>query len=134
MPAIFLVIVALLVGVDLLTVALSFGLVMLLACASAFWGVIVALRFRSQQAAPLMQVGSFVAVLFTTAYAPKELLAGWLEAIATINPVTLVLEGVRQGWIGDVTWGETWPAVLAAVGVAGGLGALAVRSMRRMGV
>ena len=82
-----------------------------------------------------MQVGSFVAVLFTTAYAPKELLAGWLEVIATINPVTLVLEAVRQGLVADVTWAETWPAVLAAVGLGRRARAPSpCASMRRMGV
>ena len=69
--------------------------------------MIVALRFRTQQAAPLMQMAGFIAVLFTTAYAPKALLAGWLKRVATINPVTLVLQGVRQGFVGAVTWHDT---------------------------
>lgn len=114
--------------------ALSILLVMGLACAAAFWGVIVALRFRTQQAAPLMQVGSFVAVLFTTAYAPKDLLSDWLRTIATVNPVTQVLEGIRQGFVAEVTWGDTWPALLAVAGLMVGLGSLAIRGMRRMGV
>ena len=47
---------------------------------------IVALRFRTQPAAPLMQVGSFIAVLFTTAYAPLALLAGWLRRSRRSTP------------------------------------------------
>ena len=58
-----------------------------------------------------MQVANFIAVLFTTAYAPLALLAGWLRHIAEVNPVTQVLEGVRQGFVGAVTWHETWPAL-----------------------
>ena len=88
-------------------------LVMGLAAAIACYATLVALRFRTQQAAPLMQMGSFIAVLFTTAYAPRELLSGWLGAIADVNPVTHVLEGVRQGFVGDVTWAETWPALVS---------------------
>ncbi len=136
LPASFLLVVALALGVDwpgLVEVGLAAVLVMGLAAAAACWGVVIALRFRTQQAAPLMQLGSFVAVLFTTAYAPKELLSDWLRVVATVNPVTLVLEGVRQGFVGDVTWAGTWPALLSITGLILGLGALAVRGMRRQG-
>lgn len=137
LPASFLLAVALALGVDwpgLLTLAIAAVLVMGLAAVMACWGVVIALRFRTQQAAPLMQVGSFVAVLFTTAYAPRELLSGWLRAIADVNPVTHVLEGVRQGFVGDVSWAATWPAFLALAGLMALLGGLALRGMRRQGV
>lgn len=116
-------------GVDGLLVALL--LVMGLASTLACFAVTLALRFRTQQAAPLMQMGAFAGVLFTPAYAPEELLAGWLEAIATVNPVTHVLAGVRQGFVGDVTWGDTWPAGLALAGMAVAFGAFAARGLRR---
>jgi ABC-2 type transport system permease protein len=109
-------------------------LVMGLAAAAACYAIVLALRFRTQAAAPLMQVGSFVAVLFTTAYAPRELLSGWLRTIADVNPVTHVLEGVRQGFVGDVTWATTWPALLAVAGLVTAFGALAVRGMVRQGL
>jgi len=48
--------------------------------------------------------------------------------------VTQVLDGTRQGFIGAVTWHDTWPAFLAVVGLQLALGSLAVRSMRRYGV
>jgi ABC-type multidrug transport system permease subunit len=112
---------------------LAIVLVMGTAISLAFYAITLALRFRTQQAAPLMQMGGFVAVLFTTAYAPEELLQGWLRAIATINPVTYVLEGIRQGFVGDVTWADTWPALLAIGGMMLVLGTLAVRGMRRIG-
>jgi ABC-type polysaccharide/polyol phosphate export permease len=108
-------------------------LVMGLAAAAACYAIVLALRFRTQQAAPLMQVGSFVAVLFTTAYAPRELLSNWLGTIADVNPVTHVLEGVRQGFVGDVTWATTWPALVAVAGLVTLFGALAVRGMSRLG-
>lgn len=136
LPATFLFLVALALGVDfpgLDGLVVAIPLVMGLAAAMAFWGVTIALRFRTQQAAPLMQVGSFVAVLFTTAYAPKPLLADWLRTIADANPVTHVLEGVRQGFVGDVTWHSTWPAYLALLGLLAVLGAMATRGMNRTG-
>jgi ABC-2 type transport system permease protein len=100
----------------------------------AFWSSIIALRFRTQQAAPLMQVANFIAVLFTTAYAPAALLAGWLKAVAAVNPVTQVLDGARQGFLGSVTWHDTWPALLAIIGLQLVLGSVALRSLRRYGV
>lgn len=136
LPASFLLIVALALGVGwpgLLELLIAALLVMGLAAAVACYATLVALRFRTQQAAPLMQIGSFIAVLFTTAYAPRELLAGWLGAIADVNPVTYVLEGVRQGFVGDVTWAQTWPALISVTALVLVFGALAVRGMRRQG-
>jgi ABC-2 type transport system permease protein len=136
LPATFLLIVALALGVDFPgvdTLVLSAVLVSGLATAIACYAVIVALRFRTQQAAPLMQVAGFIAVLFTTAYAPKELLAGWLKSIATANPVTLVLDGVRQGFVGDVTWHDTWPALLSVAGLIVLFGTIATRKLQRVG-
>jgi ABC-2 type transport system permease protein len=136
LPAAFLLLVAFALGTGFPGVGallLDVVLVMGLATAVAFYAVLVALRFRTQQAAPLMQSVGFIAVLFTTAYAPKELLAGWLRAIATVNPVTFVLEGVRQGFTGTVTWADTWPALLALAGMLIVLGALATRKLGRVG-
>lgn len=137
LPASFLLIVALALGVGwpgLLELSIAALLVMGLAAAMACYATLVALRFRTQQAAPLMQIGSFIAVLFTTAYAPRELLSGWLGAIADVNPVTHVLEGVRQGFVGDVTWAQTWPALVSVTALVLVFGALAVRGMRRQGL
>jgi ABC-type multidrug transport system permease subunit len=137
LPAAFLLIVAFSTGVDvpsLVGLGIALVLVMGLAATMACYAILVALRFRTQQAAPLMQVGSFIAVLFTTAYAPRELLSGWLRTIADLNPVTHVLEGVRQGFVGDVTWAQSWPAFVSLTGLLVALGALAVRGMRREGI
>jgi ABC-2 type transport system permease protein len=75
----------------------------------------------------------FLAVLLTTAYAPLELLQGWLQDIARINPVTQAVEAARQGFIGEpVTWAGTWPGLLAIVGLAAVFSWLALHNMRRM--
>jgi len=94
----------------------------------------LALRFKSQSAAPLMQAGMMALILTTTAYAPLALLQGWLYNIASVNPVTDVLEAARQGFVGSVTWAETWPGVLAVTGMFVVLGTLALREMRRTAV
>lgn len=137
LPGTFLFCVAMSFGVDfpsiqalLLTIVLIIGLASAMACFS----VTLALFFRTQQAAPLMQVASFIGVLFTTSYSPKPLLTDWLRTIADINPVTLVLEGIRQGFVADPTWAKTWPALLAVVGLVAVLGSFAARGLRRYGI
>ena len=80
-----------------------------------------------------MQAGMFVLVLSTTAYAPLELLQGWLADVARINPVTQVVEAARQGFIGGRSPGrDTWPGLVALAGLlAVLLGGFALRGMRR---
>lgn len=117
----------------LLGTLLAFGLVMATAVSISLFSIVLALRFRTQAAAPLMQMGAFIAVLFTPAYAPEALLQPWLQTIARINPMTYVLDGVRQGFLGPVTWAETWPALVATTGMLAVLGSLAARGMRRTG-
>ena len=94
------------------------GLLIAIGCACAFaaiaasWACTIALRFKTQSAAPLMQASVFVFVLFTSSYAPQKLLTGWLQGVAKVNPITKVLEAVRQGFVADVTWATTRPALL----------------------
>jgi ABC-2 type transport system permease protein len=103
------------------------------AIVTACWGASIALRFRTQAAGPLIQSVVFVFILFTSSYAPLHLLAGWLRAIATVNPVNQVVEALRAGFVGGVTWHETWPGLLALLGLGVLFGALALRGLRRTG-
>ena len=72
-----------------------------------------AASFKTQSAAPADAGRHVHPVLFTTAYAPLALLTGWLHTVAKYNPVTQVVEAARQGFIGAVTWANTWPGLLA---------------------
>jgi ABC-2 type transport system permease protein len=119
-------------GVDGLLIC--YLMVAAMAAAAACWGSMLALHYKSQSAAPLMQAGMMAMVLLTPAYAPLELLQPWLEKVARINPVTHVVEAARQGFVGSVTWADTWPGLLAVAGLLVVLGALALREMRRTNV
>ena len=136
-PATFVLAIAFLIGArwpGLDGLLLCYLMVAAMAAVAACWGSMLALHYKSQSAAPLMQAGTMALVLLTPAYAPLELLQPWLEAVARINPVSHVIEAARQGFVGGVSWGDTWPGLLALAGMLVVLGALALREMRRTNV
>lgn len=83
-----------------------------------FWAGGIAMRFRTIQAGPLMQMPVFLILFFAPVYVPLELLEGWLEGVATLNPVTYLLETGRGFVAGDA------PHIAGAFGLAIGLGLL----------
>jgi ABC-type multidrug transport system permease subunit len=103
------------------------------AVVAACWGASIALRFRTQAAGPLIQSVMFMFILFTASYAPLDLLAPWLEAVARVNPVNQVIEALRAGFVAEVTWHETWPGLVTVIGMALFFGALALRGIQRTG-
>jgi ABC-2 type transport system permease protein len=116
-------------GVDGLVLAILLGVGF--AAIAASWGITLALRFKTQSAAPLMQAGIFMAVLFTSSYAPLDLLTGWLHTVAIYNPVRFMIEAARQGFVGGVTWSDTWPGLLALAGLIVAITAFALRGLER---
>jgi ABC-2 type transport system permease protein len=115
-------------GLDglLLAVLLAAGF----AAVAASWGITLALRFKTQSAAPLMQAGIFMAVLFTASYAPLALLTGWLHTVATYNPVRFIIDAARQGFVGDLSWGVTWKGLAALAGLMVVIVSFALRGLQ----
>jgi len=133
-PATFVFVIALLLGAGwpgLDGILIAYAMVAAMAAVAACWGSALALRFKSQSAAPLMQAGMMALILTTTAYAPLALLQPWMRSVAEVNPVTQVIDAARQGFVGAVSWAETWPGVVALLGLLVLLGAWALREMRR---
>jgi len=133
-PATVVLIVALALGAHfpgLVGLLLSALFVAGMAAVAAGWGTMLALRYRSQSAAPLMQAGMFILILFTAAYAPLDLLQGWLHDIAKINPVTQIVEAVRQGFVGRITWQDTWQGLVALAALMTVMLTSALRGMFR---
>jgi ABC-2 type transport system permease protein len=83
-----------------------------------FWAGGLAMRFRTLQAAPLMQMPVFLVLFFAPVYVPLNLLEGWIHGVATVNPLTYLLETSRGFVAGDA------PHVLGAFGIAIGLGVI----------
>ncbi len=133
-PGTFLFVVAMIVGAHfpgVLGLIVAIVCVMGMGIVAACWGCAIALKFKTQSAAPLMQAGMLAAILMTTAYAPQDLLTGWIATVAEYNPVTQVVDTTRQGFVGGVSWSGTWPGIAVLIGLIALLGALALRGMRR---
>lgn len=96
------------------------------------WAIGLALRFQHMKAAPLMQVGMFVGIFLSTAQVPLEVMTGWLKGVARFNPTTYILGMGRQGFIGSVSWADTWPGLVAIAGGCLVLGAFALRGLRKV--
>jgi len=76
-------------------------LALLINLCGVLWAAGVAMRLRTIQAGPLMQMPVFLMLFFAPVYVPLDLLNGWIEAVATVNPFTYVLEAVRSMLAGE---------------------------------
>jgi ABC-2 type transport system permease protein len=111
-------------GAGMATGLAGAGLIILLAglfgIAYAGIGMSIALKTGSTQAAQAGFLLFFPLLFLSPAFAPKEVFSGWLEFLATINPVTYVIEGMRDlvlvGWDAD--------SILACVAAIAGLAAV----------
>jgi ABC-type multidrug transport system permease subunit len=106
-----------------------YSLAALMSFAALMWAAGIALRIRSIQAGPLMQTPVFLIIFLAPVYVPVDLLSGWVEAVARVNPITAVIEAGRS----FISGGD--PHALLAFGAAAGLALLlciwAVTGLRR---
>ncbi|HET8815567.1 MAG TPA: ABC transporter permease [Solirubrobacterales bacterium] len=72
-----------------------YALAVLVNVAATMWAAGVALRVRSIQGGPLMQFPTFLVLFLAPVYVPLDLLSGWIHAVASVNPVTALLEAGR---------------------------------------
>jgi len=101
--------------------------------ATACWSMGVAFRARTIQAAPLMQVVIFLSVFTSVAYAPRDVLTGWLHHVADWNPVTYLLEASRAAMLHALDGPALGKAALAVALLIGVLGAWALSGLRTLG-
>jgi ABC-type multidrug transport system permease subunit len=80
-----------------------YGLAVLVNLAATLWAAGVAMRVRSIQGGPLMQFPAFLILFLAPVYVPLELLSGWIHAVASVNPVTALLESGRGFISGEPT-------------------------------
>jgi ABC-2 type transport system permease protein len=72
-----------------------FGLALLVNLAATLWATGVAMRVRSIQGGPLMQMPVFLVLFLAPVYVPLDLLSGWIHTVASVNPATALLEAGR---------------------------------------
>jgi ABC-2 type transport system permease protein len=73
-----------------------YGLAALVNVAASLWAVGVALRVRSIQGGPAMQVPVFLSLFLAPVYVPLALLTGWIHTVASLNPATALLNAGRD--------------------------------------
>jgi ABC-2 type transport system permease protein len=99
-------------GADLLGILV---IAVMLNFAATLFASGLAMRFRTLQAAPLIQLPAFLIIMTAPVYVPRDLIQGWVASVADVNPMTAMLEAGRNLIIGAPA--ET----LLALGVAAGL-------------
>ena len=72
-----------------------YGLALIVNVAATLWAAGVAMRVRSIQGGPLMQMPVFLILFVAPVYVPLELLSGWIHTVAVLNPLTRVIESGR---------------------------------------
>jgi len=113
-------------GVDL------FGLYALgffLSIAGTMWSTGVAMRLRTQQAFPVMQMPVFILLFFAPVYVPLDLLQGWIHVVASVNPITALMEAGRGLISGRPQL--TLAAFSIVLGLIAGFVLWAIRGLRR---
>jgi ABC-2 type transport system permease protein len=113
-------------GVDL------FGLIvlaLLVNMTATLWAAGVAMRLRTIQAGPAMQMPVFILLFLAPVYVPLDLLSGWVRAVAHVNPFTALVEGGRD----LISGGPVHAGLVYGVALAllAGFAVWGVRGLRR---
>jgi ABC-2 type transport system permease protein len=105
---------------------------------------IVALVTRDQEATTMIaNLLTFPLLFISSAFVPLEVLPGWIQTVAVVNPITYGVDGVRAFMLGqdvmtvfNVTafaglWNTVVPAVAVLIGFNIVLGGIAVRLLNQ---
>lgn len=135
LQVIIIVAIALALGVSFKTGPLGiFTVIWFAVTFSVAWtclGIIIALMTRSPEVTQSYFVVFFPAVFLTTAFMPIDFLPGWFRILASINPVTYILDSARSLVITGWDWSTIWKGVVVLVSFAGMLMALTTWFFRR---
>jgi ABC-2 type transport system permease protein len=87
-------------GFDLLGLI---GLAVLVNVAATLFGAGVAMLMRTQQAGPMIRTPIFLVLFLAPVFVPLNLLRGWIETVASLNPFTTILNAARGFLAGEPT-------------------------------
>ena len=105
------------------------GLAVLINIAATLFGAGVAMLLRTQQAGPVIRTPIFLVLFLAPVFVPLNLLTGWIETVARLNPFTPILGTARGFLAGDPTNVVSTFAISAALVVV--LALWAVYGLRR---
>ena len=101
---------------------------------ATLWSAGIAMRLRTMQAGPVMQMPIFILLFLAPVYVPLSLVAGWVHDVARFNPATAFVEAARGFVSGEPTKVGISAACLAALFVLASLWARGgLRSAERAG-
>lgn len=109
-------------------------LAVILAVAIGGLGVILALRTGSSEAVQGTFPMFFALLFFSSAFFPRETMDGWFKVVADVNPISHLVEAMRDQVIAGVDWGSAaigLAVVLALAAIT--VGGSAVSLHRRLG-
>jgi ABC-2 type transport system permease protein len=139
----FLLVTALLFGLDFVAGGALAALLLLLAFIPFVWGLGVmsaALLLTFRRGGGVVGLGAILLSFSSGTYFPLELLPGWVEATADFNPIALTVDGMRDALLGGVGLGETLrtlagllPLSLASLALGVAAFRLSLRRERRLG-
>ncbi len=105
------------------------GLAVLINIAATLFGAGVAMLLRTQQAGPVIRTPIFLVLFLAPVFVPLNLLTGWIETVARLNPFTPILGTARGFLAGDPT--NVVPAFAISVALVVVLALWAVYGLRR---
>jgi ABC-2 type transport system permease protein len=56
-----------------------------------------------------------IATLGSGAYFPLTVLPGWVQELATYNPIAIAVTAMREALLGGSTWEDIWPSVVQLI-------------------
>ena len=100
--------------------------------ALAFGGIGAAIALRTGRASVVQGLFPlvFVILFLSSAFFPQQLILEPAKAVAAINPISLIVEGVRDPVISSLTASTLWQAIAAIAGVAAFSIWLSARALR----
>ncbi|MEX2293566.1 MAG: ABC transporter permease [Acidimicrobiales bacterium] len=99
-------------------IALLIIFAMVLALVIGGFAAMLALRTGSAEAVQNVFPLTFIGLFISSAFFPTALMTGIYRSIATRNPVTWMIDGMRHQVITGLDWSEAGKAILVAAGLA----------------
>lgn len=102
----------------------------LLALAIGSFGTAIALRTGSQEVVQSVFPVIFVAIFVSSAFFPVELMEGWYGDVASLNPISWIIDASRRLSVVGFDWTDVGQAIGLCLALATAGIALSVRQLR----